>query len=532
MPATSAPAVTHRPDERFDEFLLAAAATHPDHPAVVEYADGAERVTTFRDLRAAAERYAAALDRFGLRIGDRVMIVSDTSAEAVALVLACSSRGLPFVPVSPETPAERRETIERLAEPALCLTADAGEPGGGEPGTAVGHGRFGGGRIEVPRPPVRRERLRRAVTPGDTAYIIFTSGTTGRPKGVVMSHRAVVAFYRGMLAEGFVSVGDRVASTSPLQFDFSLLDIGMALGGGAAVAPVPRALLRWPTRFLKVLRATRATHVNGVPSIWRQTLRHLPDQLADLPELRGVLFCGEEFPLGELRHLQRLRPGIRLINCYGATESMAASFAEVPDPLPEDVTHLSIGAGHLGTDILLLDAEGTPVREEGVVGEMYLRSPALMTGYWADAEATDAVLVADPLEPRSGQRLLRTGDLAFRDAEGTLRFCGRRDSQVQIRGNRVEPAEVQRRLLAHPEVCEAAVVVHEGPDGNAELSAFVVLADGAATTAESDLIAFCLRSMPAYMAPGVVRIVGGLPVNQHGKTDHRQLLAQLLTDAA
>ncbi|MDT0390845.1 AMP-binding protein [Streptomyces dubilierae] len=526
MPATPAPEVTHRPDERFDEFLLAAAATHPGHPAVVEYADGAERVTTFRGLRETAERYAAQLDRFGLEIGDRVMIVSDTSAEAVALVLACASRGLPFVPVSPETPAERRATIERLAEPALCLTAD------GRPEGAVGHGRFGGGTIEVPQPPVRRGGSRRVVTPTDTAYIIFTSGTTGRPKGVVMSHRAVVAFYRGMIAEGFVSVGDRVASTSPLQFDFSLLDIGMALGSGAAVAPVPRALLRWPTRFLKVLRVTRATHVNGVPSIWRQSLRHIPDQLADLPDLRGVLFCGEEFPLAELRHLQRLRPGIRLINCYGATESMAASFAEVPDPLPDDVTHLSIGNGHEGTDILLLDAEGASVREEGVVGEMYLRSPALMTGYWGDADATDAVLVIDPLEPRSGQRLLRTGDLAFRGADGALRFCGRRDSQVQIRGNRVEPAEVQRRLLAHSDVCEAAVVVAEGPGREAELCAFVVLADGADGTAESDLRAFCLRAMPAYMAPGVVRIVDSLPVNQHGKTDHRRLLAQLLADAA
>ncbi|CAM5638861.1 AMP-binding protein [Streptomyces pilosus] len=526
MPATSVPAVTHRPEERFDEFLLAAAATHPDHPAVVEYADGTEQVTTFGALRAAAERYAAELDRFGLRIGDRVMIVSDTSAEALALVLACSSRGLPFVPVSPETPAERRETIERLAEPLLCLSAAGG------PAAAVGHGRFGAGRIEVPRPPLRRERLRHAVTPGDIAYIIFTSGTTGRPKGVVMSHRAVVAFYRGMLAEEFVSVGDRVASTSPLQFDFSLLDIGMALGSGAAVVPVPRALLRWPTRFLKVLRATRATQVNGVPSIWRQSLRHIPDQLAGLPDLRGVLFCGEEFPLGELRHLQRLRPGIRLVNCYGATESMAASFAEVPDPLPGDAAHLSIGNGHRGTDILLLDPEGAPVREEGVVGEMYLRSPALMTGYWGDAEATDAVLVRDPLEPRSGQLLLRTGDLAFRSADGALHFCGRRDSQVQIRGNRVEPAEVQRRLLAHPQVREAAVVAYQGSDGSTELSAFVVPADSGAGTAESDLLAFCLRSMPAYMAPSVVRLVADLPVNQHGKTDHRRLLAQLLTDAA
>lgn len=548
MPANPVP---HRPDERLDEFLLAAATDHPDEPAVVEYADGAARFTTYRELRAAAERYAADLDGYGLDTGDRVMIVSDTSAQAIALVLACSSRGLPFVPVSPETPAERRATIVRLAEPALCLAAGtggtavtggtagvagtggvAGTTGttgttGTDDGEAVGWGRFGPEGITVPRPPVPRVRHRRAVTPGDPAYIIFTSGTTGHPKGVVMSHRAVVSFYRGMLGERFVAAGDRVASTSPLQFDFSLLDIGLALGSGAAVVPVPRDLLRWPTRFLKVLRVTRATHVNGVPSIWRQSLRHVPDQVGALADLRGVLFCGEDFPLAELRHLQRLRPTARLVNCYGATESMAASFAEVPNPLPDDVSHLSIGHGHSGTDILLLDSDGLPVTDVGDVGEMYLRSPALMSGYWGDAEATAATLVADPLEPRSGQLVLRTGDLAYRAADGELRFCGRVDSQVQIRGNRVEPAELERRLLEYPGVAEAAAVVVESEGHDCELAAFVVLAKSSPHVEESTLLAFCLTSMPAYMAPGLIRIMEALPVNHHGKTDRRRLLAGL-----
>lgn len=521
MPATP---VTPRPDVRLDEFLLAAAAVHPDRPAVVEYVDGAARTTTYRELRTATDRYGADLDRYGLDTGDRVMIVSDTSAQAIALVLACSSRGLPFVPVSPETPTERRATIARLAEPALCLTAGPDH----DPDPVAGWGRFGPEGIEVPLPPAPRVRFRHTVTPTDTAYIIFTSGTTGLPKGVVMSHRAVVSFYRGMLDEGFTEAGDRVASTSPLQFDFSLLDIGMALGSGAAVVPVPRSLLRWPTRFLKVLRATRATHVHGVPSIWRQSLRHVPDQVAALPDLRGVLFCGEDFPLHELRQLQRLRPGARLVNCYGATESMAASFAEVPDPLPEGVTHLSIGSGHNGTDILLMHPDtGAPVAEAGTVGEIYLRSPALFSGYWGDAEATAAALVPDPLEPRSGQQVLRTGDLAYWADDGELRFCGRTDSQVQIRGNRVELTEVQRRLLEYPDVTEAAALIVESSDRGPELAAFVVLADGSPQVEESTILAFCLRSMPAYMAPSLIRITEALPVNHHGKTDHRQLLATL-----
>ncbi|WBB56017.1 AMP-binding protein [Verrucosispora sp. WMMD573] len=515
------PRVTHRPDERFDEFLLAAARTLPEKPAVVEYVDGGTRHTTFGELAAATERHAAALDRYGLDVGDRVMVVSDTSAEAIALLLACSSRGLPFVPVSPETPAERRAAIADLAEPTLCLFATPPAD------TGPREGWFGPDGIHVPIPPEPRPRRRRTVTPTDPAYMIFTSGTTGRPKGVVMSHRAVVSFYRGMLAERIVAVDDRVASTAPLQFDFSLLDIGLALGSGAAVVPVPRTLLRWPTRFLKVLCTTRATQVNGVPSIWRQALRHVPDQIAELTDLRGVLFCGEDFPLHELRLLQQLRPAARLINCYGATESMAASFADVPNPLPEELDRLSIGSGHVGAELLVV-REGEAIKEVGAVGEMYLRSPALFSGYWGDAEATAAALVPDPVEPRSGDRVLRTGDLAYRGEDGELRFCGRVDSQVQIRGNRVELAEVQRRLLKFPGVAEAVAVVVTPPDREPELAAFVVLAADAPPVEESDIMAFCLRSMPSYMAPSRMRVADALPVNQHGKTDQRKLLAALI----
>ncbi|GHH45306.1 amino acid adenylation domain-containing protein [Streptomyces candidus] len=519
--------LTHVPDQRFDEFLLAAGALTPERPAVVEYAEGTVRTTTFRELQDSAARYAAELDRYGLDIGDRVMIVSDMSAQAVALLLACAARGLPFVPVSPEAPPERRATIAELAEPALCLTAASCDATAAPGATPVGQGSFGPEGIRVPHPPVPGARRRRALAPTDTAYIIFTSGTTGRPKGVVMSHRAVVSFYRGMLAERIVGADDRVASTSPLQFDFSLLDLGLALGSGAALVPVPRPLLRWPTRFLKVLRATGATQVNGVPSIWRQVLRHVPEQLAELPDLRGVLFCGEEFPTSELRHLQRLRPRMRLVNCYGATESMAASFADVPRPLPEETRRLPIGQGHTGAELLLVGEDGTVIEEAGTVGEMYLRSPALFSGYWADPGASAAALVPDPVEPRSGQRVFRTGDLACRGDDGELYFCGRNDSQVQIRGNRVELNEVQRRLLEFPGVTEAAALVVESPGQEPELAAFVVFDEEARPADESDVVAFCLRSMPAYMAPSLMRVTDALPVNQHGKTDHRKLVASL-----
>ncbi|MGW6288080.1 AMP-binding protein [Streptomyces sp. NPDC055107] len=514
--------------EFLHSFLLAAARTAPDSPAVVEFvANGELRETSYGRLAELARDYAEALDSLGLDIGDRVVLESDTSTQALAVLLACSRLGLPFVPVSPETPDERLHGIIEVTGAALHLQADDGRRTGLPEG--VGTARFGGGRLAPERPPARRVRRRRELCPTDTAYMIFTSGTTGRPKGVVMSHRAVTSFYRGMCAEGIVGPGARVASTSPLQFDFSLLDIGLALGSGAALVPVPRTLMRWPTRFLRVLADTGATQVNGVPSIWRQALRHLPHVLETLTGIRGVLFCGEEFPLTELRQLQRLLPGARLVNCYGATESMACSFTDVPAPLPPDLERLSIGYAHRGAEMLLVDTAGRLVDGPGETGEIHLRTPALFTGYWGDAAASAAARVPDPAEPRSGQLVLRTGDLAYRGPDGELYFRGRADSQVQLRGNRVELGEVERRLLEHEDVAAVAVLVRERDGADPALAACVVARDGAGAIDDGRLTAFCARTLPAYMIPAEFHYPADLPVTTHGKVDRRALAARFTT---
>jgi acyl-coenzyme A synthetase/AMP-(fatty) acid ligase len=380
--------------------------------------------------------------------------------------------------------------------------------------------------VTVERAPPVRPQHRREPTSADPAYIIFTSGTTGRPKGVVMSHRGVLAFYRGMLDIGIVASTDRVCTTSPLQFDFSLLDTGLALGSGATLIPVPREVLRWPRRLLRFLADTGVTQVNGVPSIWRSVLRHEPDRLAALADqVRGVLYAGEAFPLPELRQLQNLLPAARIVNCFGWTESMACSFTDVPRPLPADLDTLSVGFAHPGAEMMLIDASGAPVDEPDVVGEIHLRGPSLFTGYWDDDEATAAALVPDPLEPRSGQRVYRTGDLACRGQHGELHLVGRADLQVQIHGNRVELGEIERRLLEFPGIVAATVAVHTR-DGDPELIAFAVLATGIESVDPVSVSRFCQQTLPAYMAPHRVIAVDEIPVTANGKTDRRALMDQ------
>ncbi|MFF6999927.1 AMP-binding protein [Streptomyces sp. NPDC008313] len=512
------------PVDRMHDFMLAWARVTPDAPAVVEASpDGGASVLSFRQLEQRVHDYAATLDGLGLDLGDRVILESDTSGSSIAMFLACSSLGLTFVPVSPETPLKRLLTVMETVGPALYVQAVDGRREG-VPGD-VGTGQFGPEGLLVERRPEPRVRHRREPVGTDTAYMIFTSGTTGRPKGVVMSHRGVVSFYRGMLQHAIVTRHDRVATTSPLQFDFSLLDIGLALGSGAAVVPVPRDTLRWPRRFVRFLQEMEVTQVDGVPSIWRSALRHEAAQLAELHRMRGILFCGEDFPLPELRRLQELLPQARIVNCYGATESMACSFTDVPNPLPEDLEKLSIGFAHPGAEMMIVDESGRVVEEPGVMGEIHLRTPALFTGYWDDPEATRAAQVPDPLDPRSGQLVLRTGDLAYRGRGGEMYFCGRIDSQVQIRGNRVETGEVERKILEYPGITAAAVLVIQRADRDPVLGAFVSMAPDVPAPKGTELSAFCAETLPAYMAPRELHVLDDWPVTAHGKTDRAALAA-------
>ncbi|MBO4275984.1 AMP-binding enzyme, partial [Microbispora triticiradicis] len=195
-------------------------------------------------------------------------------------------------------------------------------------------------------------------------------------------------------------------------------------------------------------------------------------------------------------------------------------------PLPPDQKRLSIGRAHQGADLMLIGESGDPINTPGVVGELYLRSAALFSGYWDDPEATARALVPDPLNPRSGQPVFRTGDLAYLGESGELYFCGRADSQVKIRGNRVELGEVERRILEFPGIAGAAATMLPRPEGDPVLAAFVVLEPGAPALEHRNLEAFCLATLPDYMAPQRIVQLRELPLTPNGKVDRLALAAQ------
>jgi amino acid adenylation domain-containing protein len=508
-----------------DEILLRFTPYQPGTLAVVTSTEQ----YTYRDLALAAAAYEEVLAQGGGAPGDRVMTIAEPGIEAVAILCACSRLGLIWVPVSPENPAARLQTIADAVSPVAVVydEASSAAPQGLclPPGTssAIASGktlRWSGAGAVLERTPVSRKTIG-----VDVAYVVFTSGSTGQPKGVVMSHAAACVFLEVLIAFDAIPMRTVVGSVAPIQFDLWLQDVAIALGSGGTVAFVQRRTLHQPRELLRQMKALRVNQMNCVPSMWTPVLNHAERELQQLDSLSCVYYVGEPFAMGELRRLQRLLPELRIINCFGPSETIGFTFTEVPASLPPDTRTVSIGRGYDGIEILLLDDTGRRIDEPHVIGEMYLRGPTLFYGYWNDAVATARALVPNPLIPETSERVLKTGDLAYRDESGAYYFVGRSDDQIKVAGNRVELGEVSAVIQQIPAVATAVVVAVASPDGGGArtfLVAFVVPRDGQSLTEES-VREFCLSRVPRYMVPKGIEIRTCLPTTDNGKVDVRLL---------
>ena len=478
---------------------------------------------TYRELSDASIRLSQRLAETGLRRGDRVLVDLEPTREGVATLFACSRLGFVFVPVSPDTPTERVAQIAQLAGVALTVHRDErrGVTEFGVPHFLLENVKLRPSSVEATAGSDTLEN----VVGTDLAYIVFTSGTTGTPKGIAMTHGAMMAFFRGMVQRCQLDAEARVGTISPLSFDLSLLDMGLAFGSCATLVQVPRNLVHQPRRFMEFLCETRVTQMNGVPSIWRMVLPHAAEMLPQT-ELECVVLAGEACQMADVRTLRSKLPRLHIINVFGQSESIACSFWDVPIPLDDDATELSVGHPHQGVEWFLLDEEGREIIGPGT-GELYMKGPTLFSGYWNDQEATDRALVPDPRCRDTNTIVLKTGDVLERDSAGNFAFRGRVDLQVQILGNRVELEEIERCLGGHPDVARA--VVRLDPDDSSRLVALVEPSPtaGADRCTTEELRAHCSRQMPAYMVPKQMTWVDAIPLTGHGKLHRAAVKAEL-----
>jgi amino acid adenylation domain-containing protein len=500
--------------------LTQSAARFPDHLALVDK----QRQYTYTELDEASNRFANHLIACGVKRGDRVGLYLEKSLEAVASLFGILKAGAAYVPLDPGAPLARvaymitdckiaamvcsRAHYEALnAFPAVPTSAAIGVAVDGDASW----------RKASPLPPPDPHAIER-----DLAYILYTSGSTGNPKGVMISHRAALTFVEWAAEEFDVQPGDRVSSHAPFHFDLSTFDLFSTIKAGATVVLVPPTLSLFPASLAKFISEQRINIWYSVPSALTRLLLYGNLTSFDLAALRTVLFAGEVFPVKYLRCLMRILPHASFHNLYGPTETNVCTWYTVPPLDPERSEPISIGKACPNHEVLVLGDDGSPVAR-GETGELCVRGPGLMTGYWGLPERTAASLAPCVLYELIGpEPVYRTGDLVREEADGNYTYLGRRDNQIKSRGYRIELGEVETALYSHPHIEEAAVIAVPDEEIGNQIKAFVVYRNGVSLP-QSDLEAYCSTRLPKYMLPHLFEVRSALPKTATGKVDKTKL---------
>lgn len=492
------------------------AERHRDRTALAY--PGGERIS-YEELSGQVDRLAGLLWDRGLRRGDVAAIFHDKSPAAFAVMLACLRLGVIYANLDPDSPWERLHKILVTCQPDIVINAFPG-------------GAYRASLAEADLCPVLElHDVRigaaddvsvkcRPNDGGSPAYIMFTSGSTGMPKGAVMTHANLLWFISWAKERFAITSEDVLTNVNPMYFDNSVFDFYAAIFSGATLVPFTSGQVRDARSLVRLVSDAGCTIWFSVPSllVYLLTTRALGAQ--DFPAVRKIVFGGEGFPKSKLRALYEMF-GARaeLENVYGPTEcTCICSAYTIGERDFDDMTNLApLGeiAQSFGFDILPLDEVAPDF------GELFLRGPQVGLGYYNDPERTARAFVQNPRHALYTDIGYRTGDMVCRDELGRLCFKGRRDFQIKHMGYRIELEEIEAALNTLPDVKECAVIYRNLREGLGQIVAFAAMD----APPESDILRTRLAGiLPSYMVPRQVVVLGDLPKNANGKVDRVALL--------